>query len=172
MVTLATFIRDLVVSGAILYATYALMRFVARCLLWLVGSIRFGEGAQASGMPAARTRQPSLPEIKVDVREASDALFAYERRMFCARSEMREIAARTLDAIADTRALIAQVDALTAGTLAGVEPADQSFADGVISSGGSEAPVSAATGMLMIGVLGLGAHHPNAYLSVIASWPC
>jgi hypothetical protein len=102
MVTLATFIRDLVVSGAILYATYALMRFVARCLLWLIGSIRFGESA-------ARTRQPSLPEIKVYVREASDALFAYERRMLCARSEMREIAARTLDAIAETRALIAQV---------------------------------------------------------------
>jgi hypothetical protein len=128
MVTLATFIRDLVVSGAILYATYALMRFVARCLLWLIGSIRFGESA-------ARTRQPSLPEIKVYVREASDALFAYERRMLCARSEMREIAARTLETIADTRALIAQVDAVTAGTLAAVEPADQSFADGVISSG-------------------------------------
>jgi hypothetical protein len=137
MVTLATFIRDLLVSVVILYATYALMRFVARCLLWLVGSIRFGEGAcdvQASGVPAARTRQPSLPDIKGYVREASDALFAYERRMFCARSEMREIAARTLETIADTRALIAQVDAVAAGTLAAVEPADQSFADGVISS--------------------------------------
>jgi hypothetical protein len=137
MVTLATFIRDLLVSVVILYATYALMRFVARCLVWLVGSIRFGEGAcdvQASGVPAARTRQPSLPDIKVYVREASDALFAYERRMFCARSEMREIAARTLETIADTRALIAQVDAVAAGTLAALEPADQSFADGVISS--------------------------------------
>jgi hypothetical protein len=137
MVTLATFIRDLLVSVVILYATYALMRFVARCLLWLFGSIRFGEGAgdvQASGVPAARRRQPSFPDIKVYVREASDALFAYERRMFCARSEMREIAARTLETIADTRALIAHVDAVAAGALAAVEPADQSFADGVISS--------------------------------------
>jgi hypothetical protein len=139
MVTLVTFIRDLLVSVAILYTTYALMRFVARCLLWLVGSIRFSGGAcnlQASGVPTARTRQPSLQEIKIYVRQASDALFAYERRLFCARSEMREIAARTLETIADTRALIAQVDAVAAGTLAGVEPADQSFADGVMSSGG------------------------------------
>jgi hypothetical protein len=83
---------------------------------------------------------------------------------------MREIAARTLETIADTRALIAQVDAVAAGTLAGVEPADQSFAGGVVSSGGSQTTVSAASGMLMIAVLGLGAHHPN--LSVIASWPC
>jgi hypothetical protein len=122
MVTLVTFVIDLIVSVVILYATYGLMRFLARCVLRLVCSIRFGEGAcnvQGSGAPLAKTRQASLPEIKAYVRQASDALFAYEQRMLCARSEMRDIAARTLETIAQTQALIAQADAIAAGTHCG-----------------------------------------------------
>jgi hypothetical protein len=120
MVTLATFITDLLVAVAILYSIDGLMRFAARCVLWLVRfSIRFGDGAcnvQESGVPAANTSQPSLPEIKSSVSQARDALFAYQQRMLCARSEMREIAARTVETIAQTRSLIAQVDAIAAAT--------------------------------------------------------
>lgn len=117
MVTLITFIKDLILSVAILYATYGLMFFVVRCALRLVRSMRFREGAcnvEGSGVPP-NTRQPSLTEIKVYVRQASDALFVHERRVFCARSEMREIAARTLETIDQTRALIAHADAIAAG---------------------------------------------------------
>jgi hypothetical protein len=92
MLTLVTFIRDFIVSLVILYATYGLMRVVTRCGLWLLCSIRFGEGTGnvAGSAPPAKTRQPSLSEIEVYVRQARAALFAYERRMLCARSEMRE----------------------------------------------------------------------------------
>jgi hypothetical protein len=117
MVTLITFIKDLILSVAILYAAYGLMCFVVRCVLRLVRSMRFGEAAsnvEGSGVPP-NMRQPSLIEIKVYVRQASDALFAPERRLFCARSEMREIAARTLETIDQTRALIAHADAIAAG---------------------------------------------------------
>jgi hypothetical protein len=119
MVTLVTFIRDLIVSVAILYAVYGLMRFAARCLLWLVGPIRLGEGTcnlRGSGAPRAETRQPSFPEFTASARQAREALYSYERRMLCARSEMREIAARTVETIAQTRALIAQADAIAART--------------------------------------------------------
>jgi hypothetical protein len=119
MLTLVTFIIDLIVSLAVLYAAYGLMRFAARGVLWSVRSIwRFGERArnvQESGAPLVRTRQPSFPEITAHVRQASDALFAYERRMLCARSEMREIATRTLETIAQTQVLMVQADAVAAG---------------------------------------------------------
>jgi hypothetical protein len=118
MVTLVTFIRDLLVSVALLGAIDGLMRFAARCVLWLVLSIRFGKGTckvTESGVPATTTRQPSLPEIKFYVSQARDALFTHQQRMLCARSEMGEIAARTVETIAQTRALIAQADAIAAG---------------------------------------------------------
>jgi hypothetical protein len=121
MVALVTFIGDFIVSLVILYATYGLMRVVTRCVLWLVCSIRFGEGTcgvQGSA-PLAKTRQPSLAEIEVYVRQARAALFAYERRMLCARSEMRELSALTIETIAQTRALIAQIDAIAAGIRCG-----------------------------------------------------
>jgi hypothetical protein len=124
MVTLVTFIRDFIVSVAVLYATYGLMCFVARGILWFVCAIRFGERAcnlQGPGVPPAKTQQPSFPEIEVYVRQARDALFAYERRTLCARSEMREIAARTVETIAQTQALIAQADAIATGTRCGVQ---------------------------------------------------
>lgn len=130
MGTLITYITDLIVSVAILHATYGVMRFVARCVLWLVCSIRFGEGArnvQGSGVPRAETPQPSFADITASVRQAREALFAYERRMLCARSEMREIAARTLETIAQTRALIAQADAIAAGARRGSRAGAKSF---------------------------------------------
>jgi hypothetical protein len=141
MLTLVTFIIDLIVSVAILYVTYGLMHFVARRVLWLVCSISpFGESAcnaPASGVPMAKTRQPSFPEIAVYVRQARDALFDYQRRMRCARSEVREIAARTLETIAQTQALMAQADAIAAGTCCGSNvllessPQIRSFARGL-----------------------------------------
>jgi hypothetical protein len=115
MATLLTFITDLMVSVAILYAIYGLIRFAARCFLWLVGSIMFVEGAcnvQGAGAAPAETRQPSFPEFTASARQAREALYAYERRVLCARSEMREVAARTLETIAQTRALIDQADAI------------------------------------------------------------
>jgi hypothetical protein len=125
MVTLVTFIRDFMVSVLILHATYGFMRFVARHVSWLVCSIRFGQRStcndQGSGVLPAKSRQPSLSEIEVYVRQARDDLFACERRMLCARSEMREIAARTVEIIAQTRALIAQTDTIAAGTRCGVQ---------------------------------------------------
>jgi hypothetical protein len=119
MGTLVTYITDLILSVAILHATYGVMRFVARCVLWLVCSIRFGEGARkvrGSGVPLAEKPRPSFAEITASSRQAREALIAYERHMLCARSEMRQIAARTLETIAQTRALIAQADAIAAGT--------------------------------------------------------
>jgi hypothetical protein len=71
MGTLVTYIIDLIVSVAILHATYGIMRFVARCVLWLVCS--FGEGArnvQGSGVPRAAKPQPSFVEITASARRA------------------------------------------------------------------------------------------------------
>jgi hypothetical protein len=48
------------------------------------------------------------------VRQASEARFAYEQRVFRARSEIRETAARTLEIIAQTQVLMAQLDAVAA----------------------------------------------------------
>jgi hypothetical protein len=56
-------------------------------------------------------RRPTFPEVAVSISEASEALTKYQGRVFWARSEMRETVARTLNAIAQTRALMAEVDA-------------------------------------------------------------
>lgn len=117
MATLVTFITDLLVSVALLCVIDGLMRFAARCFVWLVRSIRLGKGnVREPGVPATNAQQPSLPEIKFYVSQARDALFAHQQRMLCARSEMREIAARTVETIAQTRALIGQADAMAART--------------------------------------------------------
>jgi hypothetical protein len=41
MLTLITFLQDLIVSGAIVYATYSLMHFTAYCVLWSIGKLSF-----------------------------------------------------------------------------------------------------------------------------------
>src|SRR5215470_12314411 len=80
-------------------------------------AISHGTAAQrANSVPAPLIGRPSFPEVAISVRQASEALFAYERRVLCARSEMRETAARTLETITQTQALMAQADAIVAGT--------------------------------------------------------
>lgn len=71
-----------------------------------------GQGAKV--VPAPQMWR-SLPDVAISVREAREALFAHERRVFRARSEMRETATRTLEIIAQTQALMVQVDASSAG---------------------------------------------------------
>jgi hypothetical protein len=44
MLTLTTFLQDLIVSGTIVYVTYFFMRFTAYCLLWLIGKLSFKPG--------------------------------------------------------------------------------------------------------------------------------
>jgi len=68
-------------------------------------------GLRANCAPTPLTRQPSLPDVAISIRQAREALFAYERRAFCARSEISETVARTLETIAQTKALVAQLDA-------------------------------------------------------------
>jgi hypothetical protein len=119
-------------SWAILYATFGVTLLVVRPTWWMIRSlVRFGEdanniqsscarntaavfhsavGHEAKSVPAARPRS-SFPDVASSVREASEALFAYERRMFTARSEIRETITRTLETIAQTQALMADVDA-------------------------------------------------------------
>jgi len=75
-------------------------------------------GQRADRTPAPLIRRPSFPEVAISVRQAREVLFAYERRVLCARSEMREIAARTRETIAQTQALMAQADARVARTRA------------------------------------------------------
>lgn len=159
MLTVFNFVMALIVSWAILYATYGLVvlavqsawwmvRFVSwfivyaavgvtllavhpvwwmlRAVAWLgrdaddVRSSRVGRAARnshaAAGPAVKRTaappmRRPSFPDVAISLREAGEALFAYERRVFWARSEIRETAARTHEVIAQTRALMARVDA-------------------------------------------------------------
>jgi hypothetical protein len=80
-------------------------------------------GAPAQGakvVPAPRMWRPSFPDVAISVREASETLFAYERRAFRARADMRETARRTLETIAQTQALMAQVDAAAAGRVVSV----------------------------------------------------
>jgi len=74
-------------------------------------------GQRANSAPAPLIRRPSFPDVAISVTQASEALFAYERRVFCARSEIRETAARTLETIAQTQALMAQLDARDAATM-------------------------------------------------------
>ena len=75
------------------------------------------QGASGQGstiVPAPQMWRPSFPDVAISVREASEALLSYEQRAFRVRSEMRETATRTLETIAQTRALMAQVDAAAA----------------------------------------------------------
>jgi hypothetical protein len=41
MLTLITFLQNLIVSGAIIYAAYSLMHFTAYCVLWSIGKLSF-----------------------------------------------------------------------------------------------------------------------------------
>jgi hypothetical protein len=59
----------------------------------------------------APPRRPAFPDVAVSIREANEALFEYRWRVFRARSEMGETATRTRKIIAQTRALIAELDA-------------------------------------------------------------
>jgi hypothetical protein len=132
MLTLATFLRDFIVSVAILYVTYGLARFAVHGVLRLIhlgwrfdGGRRSvetsGAGGFASisratavdprnGLLTATMQRPSFPLVAIAVREAREALFAHQRRMFCSRSEIREIAARTRENIVQAKALMAEVD--------------------------------------------------------------
>jgi hypothetical protein len=121
---------------AIVYAALG----VALLLVHLVGTMvrsvaRLGDGAypvqssrvdsagavsqSASGQGRRLCRRlrcgGSFPDVAISVREAREALFAHEQRVFRARSEVREAAARTLETIAQTQAPMAQVDAAAAG---------------------------------------------------------
>ena len=120
----------------ILYATFGLTLLIVLSI-WLMISwvARFGQGANntqlsRAGSTAAISHsaaghhtkivpapRPSFPDVAVSVREASETLFAYERRVFGARSEIRETVTRTLEIIAQTQALMAQVDAESRGVM-------------------------------------------------------
>jgi hypothetical protein len=123
-------------SWAILYATFGVTLLVVGPTWWMIRSLaRFGRdanniqsscarstaavfhsaaGHEAKSVPAAQPR-PTFPDVASSVREASEALFAYERRMFTARSEIRETVTRTLETIAQTQALMAHIDAPSRG---------------------------------------------------------
>lgn len=123
-------------SWVILYATSGFTLFVAPSISWMIRWVaRFNQSAnsiqsshggsvaaifhsavnhEAESMPAPRFR-PSIPDVAISAREASEALFAYERRVFGARSEIRKTVARTLETIAQTQALMARVDAASQG---------------------------------------------------------
>ena len=118
-------------SWVIPYATFCVTLVVVHSISWMIRWVaRFNQGAnniqssradstaaifhtaadlEAKSMPARRLR-PSFPDVAISVREASEALFAYERRVFGARSEIRETVVRTLETIAQTQTLMAQVD--------------------------------------------------------------
>ena len=117
-----------------MYTTFGVMRLAAHCVRWTVRSIGWladsARNIQASGaggiaaisysagsdprkrVPVAAMRRPLFPDIAISVREASEALFAHQRLMFYARSEMRETAARTREIIAQSRTLMAHADAV------------------------------------------------------------
>jgi len=75
-------------------------------------------GQRSNSVPAPLIRRSSFPDAAISARQAREVLFAYEQRVFCARSEVREIAARTRETIAQTQALMAQADARVARTRA------------------------------------------------------
>jgi hypothetical protein len=123
-------------SWAILYATFGVTLLVVHPIWWVIRSLaRFSQdanniqslcagntaavshsavGHEAMSMPTPRPRPP-FPDVASSVREAREALFAHERRMFTARSEIRETVTRTLETIAQTQALLVQVDAISRG---------------------------------------------------------
>ena len=122
----------------ILYATFGVTLLIVLSIWWMIRWVaRFSQGAnnaqlsragstaaishsvaghQTKTVPAPRLR-PSFPDVAISVREAGEALFAYERRVFGARSEIRETVTRTLETIAQTQALMAQVDAESRGVM-------------------------------------------------------
>jgi hypothetical protein len=119
---------------AIVYATFGVTLLVVHPILWVIRSLaRFSHdannvqslcagdtaavshsavGYEAKSLPTPRPR-PAFPDVASSVREAREALFAHERRMFTARSEIRETVTRTLETIAQTQALLVQVDAVS-----------------------------------------------------------
>jgi hypothetical protein len=67
MLTLLDFLVALIVSGAIVYLTYSLIRFTAYCMLWLIQKLSFkpttrramqGDGAPSRSFPAGTGNQP------------------------------------------------------------------------------------------------------------------
>jgi hypothetical protein len=115
---------------AIACAAFGVTLLLVHPFWWMVGVVaRLGDRAQtvrlsragsatgheAKSVAAPHVRRPLFPDVAISIRDASEALFAYQQQVFCARSEMRAAAARTLEIIAQTRALIAQVDAAAAG---------------------------------------------------------
>jgi hypothetical protein len=147
MLTVINFLRALIISGTIVYATYALMRLAAHLVLWVVRSIRrladaiphvqapakvqsirargvaanrhAANGRLGMGSVAAEMPQPSSLGVRINVRQAREALFTYERQAFCALSEMRETAARARETIAQARALIIEAEAIAEGMCSG-----------------------------------------------------
>jgi hypothetical protein len=123
-------------SRAILYVTFDVTLLVVPPIWWVIRFLAgFGQdannihslcayntaavshgavGHEAKSMPTPRPR-PAFPDVASSVREAREALFAHERWMFTARSEIRETVARTLETIAQTKALLVQVDAVSRG---------------------------------------------------------
>ncbi len=122
------------VSWVILYAAFGVTLLIVHTVWWMVRFVaRLGLGDiqpsfagnataisrrtvahEAKSMPAPLKR-PAFPDVAISVREAGEALFAYEQRAFGARSEIGETITRTLETIAQTRALMAQVEAESKG---------------------------------------------------------
>jgi len=121
-------------SWAIVFAAFGVTLLVTPPIWWMIHRVaRFRRGVnniqssravstaisygaagdKAKSRPAPRVR-PSFPDVAISVTEASEALYAYERRVFGARSEIRETVSQTLEAIAQARSLMAQVDATAA----------------------------------------------------------
>jgi hypothetical protein len=123
-----------VVSSFIMHASRGVTLLLVYPVWWMVRAIAWlGEARTQSSQsdsivaPAVPstvgncdvltpTRRPTFPDVAVSIREASEALLEYRGRVFWARSEMGETAARTRNIIAQTRALIAEVDSSAAGT--------------------------------------------------------
>ena len=76
-----------------------------------VASFHGPAGPRAISAPAPLIRQPCFADVEISVRQAREALFACERRVFCARSEISETVARTLETVAQTQAFMAQLKA-------------------------------------------------------------
>lgn len=121
-----------IASRSIAHASLGVTLVVVPAVCWMVRALaRLGAGtrirsayADSTVAPAVAStvgghgdvlaptiRRPTFPEVALSIREASEALTKYQGRVFWARSEMRETVARTLNAIAQTRALMAEVDA-------------------------------------------------------------
>ena len=124
-------------SWVIVCAAFGVTLLVARAVWWMARRVtRFSLGVndihlscggstaaishsavghEVNGTPAPA--RPSFPDVAISVKEASEVLFAYERRVFGARSEIRKTVTRTLETIAQTRALMARVDSECRGAV-------------------------------------------------------